>query len=245
MKRLVLVRHGKSQWNLENRFTGWTDVDLVDQGIDEAKKASNLLLSSGYDFDYIFTSVLKRAIRTQWIICEGMDRLWLPVEKSWKLNERHYGDLQGKNKEEMAKEVGDEQVHIWRRSYDQAPPALSETDPRHPKNEELYRDLDPKLLPATESLKTTVDRVIPFWNERICPMLQDNRRVLICAHGNSLRALVKHLGHIPDNQIPSVNIPTGSPLIFEFNDQLKTQKAFYLDENTKAQAELDQAMELS
>lgn len=244
MYRLVLLRHGKSQWNLENRFTGWTDVDLVEEGIQEAQKASKLLLQDSYDFDYTFTSVLKRAIRTHWIICEGMDRLWLPVEKSWKLNERHYGSLQGKNKEEMAKEVGNEQVHIWRRSYDDAPPALKQTDSRHPKNEPLYRDLDPQVLPATESLKTTVDRVIPYWDNRISPMVKEGKRILIAAHGNSLRALVKHLGKIDDEKIPSVNIPTGSPLVFEFDKNLNTKTAFYLDGDPKAQNELDQAMEL-
>jgi len=228
MYKLVLVRHGESVWNLANRFTGWTDVDLSPTGIEEAKAAADLLKSEAFDFDIAYTSVLKRAIRTLWIILDGMDLMWLPVVRSWCLNERHYGALQGLNKSETAKKHGEEQVHIWRRSYDVRPPALEENDKRHPRFERRYADLSPEELPATECLKDTVARMLPYWHEVIAPDVKAGKRVLIVAHGNSLRALVKYLDDISDEKIPGLNIPTGIPLIYELGDDLRPLKHYYL-----------------
>jgi len=221
MKKLVLVRHGQSMWNLENRFTGWTDVDLSAQGIREAHEAAAVLQGEGYTFDLAFTSVLKRAIRTLWIILDDMDLMWLPVHRSWQLNERHYGALQGLNKKETAQQYGLDQVQIWRRSYDTPPGTLSEEDERHPCHDRRYAAVPRDHLPATESLKTTLDRVLPYWHETIVPQIEQGKRVLICAHGNSLRALVKMLDEISDDEITGFNIPTGIPLAYELDDNLK------------------------
>jgi 2,3-bisphosphoglycerate-dependent phosphoglycerate mutase len=236
--RLVLLRHGESLWNKENRFTGWTDVDLTDTGIAEARESGRLLREGGFDFDITFTSVLKRAIRTLWIVLEEMDRMWLPVEKSWQLNERMYGGLQGWDKAETAKEYGDEQVHIWRRSYDTPPMPLKDDDPRHPMHDPKYAGLSPEEIPATESLKDTVDRFLPYWHEAIAPTLKNGRRTIIVAHGNSLRGLVKHLDGISDDEIVKLNIPTGIPLVYELNDDLSPTKHYYLgDRETVEKAE--------
>jgi len=215
--KLVLVRHGESEWNKANLFTGWTDVDLSERGIEEAHLAGRWLREKGYTFDYAFTSVLKRAIRTLWIILDELDQMWIPEEKSWRLNERHYGALQGLNKAETAQKYGDEQVFIWRRSYDVPPPPLSPDDPRHPRFDPRYREVPECLLPASESLKDTLKRVKPYWESNIYPKLLQGKNVLIAAHGNSLRALVKHLNQISDEEIPHVNIPTGTPWIYEFD----------------------------
>jgi 2,3-bisphosphoglycerate-dependent phosphoglycerate mutase len=228
MPTLVLVRHGESAWNRENRFTGWTDVDLTEKGAAEAREAGRLLRAEGYDLDVAFTSVLKRAIRTLWIILEEMDRMWIPVHRSWRLNERHYGALQGLNKAETAARHGMEQVHIWRRSYDIPPPPLSADDPRHPGQDPRYRDLDPHDLPLTECLKDTVARFLPYWHETISPAVRAGRRVVIAAHGNSLRALVKYLDGIADEEIVGLNIPTGIPLIYELDRDLRPLRHFYL-----------------
>jgi len=228
MVKLVLMRHGESQWNLENRFTGWTDVDLTDKGREEARKAGELLKEQGYDFDLAFTSVLRRAIRTLWITLDALDRMYIPVEHSWRLNERHYGALQGLNKAETAAKFGDEQVLIWRRAYAIAPDPLSPDDERHPRFDARYRNLDPALLPATECLKDTVARVVPYWNENIVPALKAGKRVLIAAHGNSLRALIKHLDNISDDDIVGLNIPTAQPLVYELDDDLKPIRHYYL-----------------
>jgi 2,3-bisphosphoglycerate-dependent phosphoglycerate mutase len=217
--KLVLCRHGQSDWNLRNLFTGWTDIDLTDKGIDEATTAGRQLRDLGIEFDIAYTSVLKRAIRTLWIMLDEMDRMWIPVVRDWRLNERHYGALQGLNKAETAAKYGDEQVHIWRRSYDIPPPALDADDERHPSHDPRYRGIDG--LPATESLKTTLDRVRPCWIEVIAPELEAGRNVLIAAHGNSLRALVKMLDEISDEDITGFNIPTGIPLVYELDDDLK------------------------
>ena len=225
MRKLVLLRHGESSWNRENRFTGWTDVDLSLKGIDEARSAGQLLKDGGYDFDLAFTSVLKRAIRTLWIALEELDRMWLPVEKSWRLNERHYGDLQGLNKAEMAAKFGEDQVHVWRRSYDAPPPALKRDDPRYEARDPRYGGIE---VPRTECLKDTVARVIPYWNSAIAPAARAGRRVLIAAHGNSLRALVKHLDDIGDGEIVGLNIPTGIPLVYELDDTLRPIRHYYL-----------------
>ena len=234
--KLVLLRHGQSEWNLENRFTGWTDVGLTSQGETEAATAGEQLLAGGYDFDICFTSVLKRAILTLHITLEVMDRLWLPVEKHWRLNERHYGALQGLNKAETAEEHGEEQVHVWRRSYDIPPPALDPEDPRHPGNDPRYSSMAPDLLPATESLALVVDRMLPFWHDRIVPAIRSGKRVLVAAHGNSLRALVKHLDGISDEEIPSLNIPTGIPLVYELDDSLNPLDRYYLGDPEVAAA---------
>ncbi len=215
--KLVLVRHGESEWNRANLFTGWTDVDLTERGVEEAHLAGKWLKEKGFTFDIAFTSVLKRAIRTLWIILDELDQMWIPEEKSWRLNERHYGALQGLNKAEMAKKYGEEQVFIWRRSYDVPPPPLDPDDPRHPRFDPRYRNVDPHYLPASESLKDTLNRVKPFWEQRIWPELLSGKQVLIAAHGNSLRALVKHLNQISDEEIPHVNIPTGTPWVYEFD----------------------------
>jgi 2,3-bisphosphoglycerate-dependent phosphoglycerate mutase len=228
MIKLVLVRHGESTWNRENRFTGWTDVDLSEQGVSEARAAGKLLREGGYVFDLAHTSVLKRAIRTLWLVLEELDQMWLPVEKSWRLNERHYGALQGLNKAEMAAKYGDEQVHIWRRSFDVLPPALEQSDPRWDGRQARYSDLAPGEVPLTESLKTTCERFMPYWNGAIVPQLKAGKRVLIAAHGNSLRALVKHLDGVSDAEIPSLNIPTGIPLVYELDAKLRPVKHYYL-----------------
>jgi 2,3-bisphosphoglycerate-dependent phosphoglycerate mutase len=223
--RLVLLRHGESTWNRENRFTGWTDVDLAPSGIEEARNAARQLKSGGYDFDIAYTSVLKRAIRTLWIALDELDRLWLPVEKSWRLNERHYGALQGLNKAEMAAKFGDAQVLTWRRSYDIPPPELSPADERYEGNDPRYAGVK---VPRTECLKDTVARVLPYWNGTIAPAVRAGKRVLIAAHGNSLRALVKHLDGIGDAEIVGLNIPTGIPLVYELDDALRPRKHYYL-----------------
>jgi 2,3-bisphosphoglycerate-dependent phosphoglycerate mutase len=237
MHRLVLLRHGESVWNKENRFTGWTDVDLSEKGLTEAKKAGQLLKKEGLVFDLAYTSVLKRAIRTLWITIDEMDLMWIPVHRSWRLNERHYGALQGLNKAEMAAKYGEDQVLVWRRSYDTQPPALEKTDERYPGHDPRYRDLDPKDVPLTECLKDTVARFLPYWHETIAPTINSGKRVIIAAHGNSLRALVKYLDNIPEDEIVNLNIPTGMPLVYELDDQLKPLQHYYLgdaDEVKKA-----------
>lgn len=239
MENLVLVRHGQSVWNMENRFTGWTDVDLTEQGKEEARWAGRQLLAEKFEFDIAFTSVLKRAIRTLWIILDEMDLMYLPYEIAWQLNERHYGALQGLNKAEMTLKYGKEQVHLWRRSYDVPPPPLDWDDPRHPRFDPRYKHVDPKLLPACESLKMTLERVLPYWHEKIAPRLQAGQRVLIVAHGNSLRALVKYLDNISDEEIPELNIPTGIPLAYSLDKDLKVISRRYLadEETVRAAAE--------
>lgn len=234
MYKLVLVRHGESVWNKENRFTGWTDVELSSKGVLEAKEAGKLLKSEGYTFDIAFTSVLKRAIHTLWIVLEEMDLMWLPVVRNWRLNERHYGALQGLNKSEMAEKHGAEQVHIWRRSYDIQPPALTPDDPANPAKDRRYNDLKPEEVPMTECLKDTVNRFLPYWHDIISPTIKKGKRVIIAAHGNSLRALVKYLDNISDEDIPGLNIPTGIPLIYELDENLKPLKHYYLGDPEKA-----------
>jgi 2,3-bisphosphoglycerate-dependent phosphoglycerate mutase len=228
MHTVVLLRHGESTWNKENRFTGWTDVDLTEKGRQEAASAGELLAAGGYTFDIAFTSVLKRALRTNWIVLDTLDRLWIPVERNWRLNERHYGGLQGLNKAETAMQHGEAQTKIWRRSYDVPPPPLALDDPRHPSHDPRYADLTPDERPATESLKDTVARFLPYWTRTIGPAIRAGRRVLITAHGNSLRALVKHLDRISDADIAELNIPTGIPLIYELDDRLSPIRHFYL-----------------
>ena len=226
--KLVLLRHGESIWNKANRFTGWTDVDLSPKGIEEAKTSGEVLKKEGYAFDIAFTSVLKRAIKTLWIVQDIMDLMWIPVYRSWRLNEKHYGALQGLNKAETAKKYGDEQVLLWRRAYDIQPPALEETDKRHPIHDPRYKNLDKKDIPSTECLKDTVERFLPYWHETIVPVLKSGKKVMLSAHGNSLRALVKYLDNVPDEQIVKLNIPTGIPLIYELNSELKPVKHYYL-----------------
>jgi 2,3-bisphosphoglycerate-dependent phosphoglycerate mutase len=228
MTKLVLLRHGESTWNEENRFTGWTDVDLSMKGLAEAKRAGQKLKAEGLTFDIAFTSVLKRAIRTLWIALDEMDLMWIPIENSWRLNERHYGALQGLNKAETATKYGEEQVLKWRRSYDVQPPALTEDDPRYPGNDPRYRDLDPRDVPHTECLKDTVARFLPYWHETIAPAIRSGERVMIAAHGNSLRALVKYLDNISDQEIVALNIPTGIPLVYELDADLKPIQHYYL-----------------
>jgi 2,3-bisphosphoglycerate-dependent phosphoglycerate mutase len=225
---LVLLRHGESIWNKENRFTGWTDVDLSRQGIKEAQDAGQVLKEKGYTFDVAFTSVQKRAIRTLWLVLDEMDLMWIPVYRSWRLNERHYGALQGLNKSETAAKYGEEQVLIWRRSYDIRPPSLEKTDERYPGNDPIYADLDEKDIPLTECLKDTVERFLPYWHEVLAPTVKSGKRVIISAHGNSLRALVKYLDHISDDDIVRLNIPTGIPLVYELDGELKPIKSYYL-----------------
>ncbi|MGE3343869.1 MAG: 2,3-diphosphoglycerate-dependent phosphoglycerate mutase [Vicinamibacterales bacterium] len=225
---LVLLRHGQSTWNLENRFTGWTDVDLTPQGHTEAREAARLLREGHYTFDVAYTSVLKRAIRTCWIVQDELDLLWIPVERSWRLNERHYGALQGLNKAETTAKHGEAQTHIWRRSYDTPPPPLDLSDPRHPSHDPRYASLTADECPATESLKDTVARFLPYWTEVIAPAISAGQRVLITAHGNSLRALVKYLDGISDEAIAELNIPTGIPLVYELDAALKPVRRFYL-----------------
>lgn len=234
MHKLVLLRHGESTWNKENRFTGWTDVDLSEKGREEARAAGQLLKKEGFHFDLGFTSVLKRAIRTQWIVCDEMDLLWIPIRKSWRLNERHYGALQGLNKAETAAKYGDEQVHIWRRSYDVLPPLLESSDDRHPARDPRYAG--EKDMPAGESLKTTVDRMLPYWTNEIAPEVLKGKKVLVAAHGNSLRALVKHLDRMSDEAIMGLNIPTGVPLVYELNDKLEPIKHYYLGDQAAIEA---------
>jgi 2,3-bisphosphoglycerate-dependent phosphoglycerate mutase len=228
MHRLILLRHGESDWNRENRFTGWTDVDLSQAGIEEARRGGQVLLEQGFTFDVAFTSVLKRAIRTLWIVLDGMDLMWVPVHRSWRLNERHYGALQGLNKAETAAQYGEEQVKLWRRSYDIRPPALEISDPRFPGHDRPYADLSEQELPRTECLKDTVARFLPYWHERIVPAILSGKQVLIAAHGNSLRALVKHLDNISDDDIVNLNIPTGMPLLYELDDHLRPIRHEYL-----------------
>lgn len=237
--KIVLLRHGESVWNKENKFTGWTDVDLSEKGLAEAAQAGKTLLKEGYTFDVAYTSVLKRAIRTLWLTLDGMDLMWVPVIRDWRLNERHYGDLQGLNKSDTAKKFGDEQVHIWRRSYDTPPPDLDKSDERWPGHDPRYSSVPADQLPLTESLKTTVDRVVPYWEEVIAPAVKAGKKVLIAAHGNSLRALVKYLDGISEEEILKLNIPTGSPLVYELDENLKPIKNYYLgdaDAIAKAQA---------
>jgi 2,3-bisphosphoglycerate-dependent phosphoglycerate mutase len=229
MRKLVLLRHGQSLWNLENRFTGWTDVDLSEKGIREAHDAGKLLRSEGYIFDMAYTSFLKRAIRTLWIVLDNMDLMWIPVEKSWRLNERHYGALQGLSKQVTADKYGIEQVHIWRRSYDVSPPSLTDDDPRHPKYDPRYAQLRETELPKTESLKDTLNRTLPYWNDKIAQTLHHGKKVLVSAHGNSLRAIVKYLDSISENDITELNIPTGIPLVYELDENLKPITHYYLE----------------
>ena len=239
MYKVVLLRHGESHWNKENRFTGWTDVDLSEKGTEEAHKAGQTLKKEGYIFDIAYTSVLKRAIRTLWITLDEMDLMWIPVIRNWRLNERHYGALQGLNKADTAKKFGEEQVKIWRRSYDTQPPALEETDERFPGNDPRYAELKKTELPLTECLKDTVERFVPYWKETITPTIKSGKRVLIAAHGNSLRALVKYLDNVPDAEIVGLNIPTGIPLVYELDEKLNSIKSYYLgdaDEIAKASA---------
>ena len=238
MKKLVLLRHGESIWNQENRFTGWTDVDLTPQGLKEAQNAGRLLRENGFIFDMAHTSVLKRAIRTLWIALDEMDQMWIPVELSWRLNERHYGALQGLNKAETAKQYGDKQVLIWRRSYDTRPPAITAEDKRYPGFDIRYRTLPFDDIPTAESLKDTVARFLPYWNETIAPQIQSGQNIIIVAHGNSLRALIKYLDNISDQDILKCNIPTGIPLVYELNGDLKPLRNYYLGNS----AEIDGAI---
>jgi 2,3-bisphosphoglycerate-dependent phosphoglycerate mutase len=231
--KIVFLRHGESLWNRDGRFTGWTDVALSDQGVAEARQAGHLLRAAGFTFDQAHTSVLKRAIQTLWRALEEMDQMWIPVYRSWRLNERHYGALQGLNKKETAKEFGEKQVHQWRRSYDIPPPALAWDDERHPRFDPRYGSLTNEELPATESLKNTLERVMPYWHETIIPELQAGQKLLIAAHGNSLRALVKYLDGISDEEIPGLNIPTGYPLVYELDDQFKAAHHYYLGDQEK------------
>lgn len=237
--KLVLIRHGESEWNKLNLFTGWMDCDLSEKGHEEAKQAGILLKEEGYDFDICYTSYLKRAIHTLNHVLDGLDRNWLPVVKSWKLNERHYGALQGLNKSETAEKYGEDQVKIWRRSFNITPPALEKDDDRHPLKQEPYRDVDPSLLPATESLEITIERAVPYFNEVIRPQMEAGKRVIIAAHGNSLRALVKYFDNISDEDIIGVNIPTGVPLVYEFDDKFNVIKSYYLGDQEAIAAKMN------
>ena len=228
MHKLVLLRHGESTWNKENRFTGWTDVDLTDKGREEAEAAGQLLKKEGFSFDLAYCSVLKRALRTLWIVLDELDELWIPVEKSWRLNERHYGGLQGLNKSETAAKHGEDQVLIWRRSYDVPPPALEQSDERYPGLDPRYKDVSTSELPLTECLKDTVDRFLPYWHEVIAPQVKAGKKVVIAAHGNSLRALVKYLDNLSEEEVLKLNIPTSVPLVYELDDHLKPLKRYYL-----------------
>jgi len=230
MKRIVLLRHGESEWNLENRFTGWTDVGLSEKGWKEAEKAGEILRQEGYIFDLAFTSYLRRAVATLWVVLDKMDLMWIPEIKSWRLNERHYGALQGLNKAETAKAYGEEQVHVWRRSYDIPPPELEISDPRYPGKELKYGDLSTDELPKAESLKDTVARFLPYWHNEIAPRIREGKKIIIVAHGNSLRALVKYLDNISDEEIPELNIPTGVPLVYDLDDDLKPISHRYLSD---------------
>jgi 2,3-bisphosphoglycerate-dependent phosphoglycerate mutase len=236
MHKLVLLRHGESLWNRENRFTGWTDVDLTDHGREEARRAGRLLKESGYGFDVAYTSVLKRAVKTLWLALEEMDQMWIPIHNSWRLNERHYGALQGLNKAETAQKFGEEQVLVWRRSYDTPPPALAADDPRHPGGDPRYATLSSAELPRTECLKDTVARFLPYWHETIAPSVRSGRRVVIAAHGNSIRALVKYLDDVSDADIVGLNIPTAIPLVYELDDTLKPLRHYYLGDPSMIEA---------
>ncbi|WP_269901176.1 2,3-diphosphoglycerate-dependent phosphoglycerate mutase [Paenalcaligenes faecalis] len=238
MYKLVLMRHGESQWNLENRFTGWTDVDLTEDGRDQAKQAGELLKENGFKFDIAFSSVLKRAIRTLWIVLDTMDSVHIPVGKTWRLNERHYGALQGLNKAETAEKYGDEQVLVWRRAYAIGPDPVAEDDPRHPKNDPRYANLTADQLPATECLEQTVARVVPFWNDSIAPAIRSGRNVLVTAHGNSLRALIKHLDNISEEDIVHLNLPTGQPLVYELDENLKPIRHYFLGDEDAIKAQM-------
>jgi len=239
MYKVVLLRHGESVWNKKNYFTGWTDVDLSEKGVEEAHEAARLLEEGGYTFDIAFTSVLKRAIRTLWIVLEDMDLMWIPVVRSWRLNERMYGDLQGLNKAETAEKHGQEQVHIWRRSYDTPPPEMDRSDERHPINDRRYADLPTDEVPGTECLKDTVERFLPYWTDAIVPAIKAGKRVVIAAHGNSLRALVKYLDDISDEEIPGLNIPTGVPLVYELDKDMRPIKHYYLGDQEAVQAAIN------
>ncbi len=241
MYKVVLLRHGESIWNKENLFTGWTDVDLSEKGIEEATQAGRMLREQGFEFDIAYTSVLKRAIRTLWIALDQMDLLWIPVEHDWRLNERHYGALQGLNKAETAAKYGESQVKIWRRSYDIRPPALEVTDARYPGKDPRYRNLTKPQLPLTECLKDTVDRFLPCWHEVIAPSIRSGEKVLIAAHGNSLRALVKYLEDIPDEEIVDLNIPTGVPMVEELDENLKSVRRYYLGDAAQIEAAVGKA----
>lgn len=241
MHKVVLLRHGESLWNRENRFTGWTDVGLTERGVEEAKEAAHLLTDGGYTFDVAFTSVLSRAIKTLWVVLDGMDLMWIPEHKSWRLNERHYGALQGLDKAETAALHGDAQVQIWRRSYRVPPPPLEPDDERAPAKDPRYPDLEPSELPLTESLEDTVKRFLPYWNETIVPAIRSGQRVLIAAHGNSLRALVQHLDHMSEEDVIDLNIPTGIPLVYELDDDLKPVRHYYLGDPEAAAAVAAQA----
>jgi 2,3-bisphosphoglycerate-dependent phosphoglycerate mutase len=236
---ITLLRHGESTWNKENRFTGWTDVDLSEKGLQEAHEAGKLLKKEGFTFDLAYTSVLKRAIRTLWITLDEMDLMWIPVYRSWRLNERHYGALQGLNKSEMAQKYGEQQVLVWRRSYDTQPPALEKSDERHPSHDPRYKDLDPLDIPSTECLKDTVARFVPYWQDVVAPVVKSGMKVIIAAHGNSLRALVKYLDKVSDEEIVSLNIPTGIPLIYELDENLQPIKHYYLGDPEKVKAAMD------
>jgi 2,3-bisphosphoglycerate-dependent phosphoglycerate mutase len=239
MFKVVLIRHGESTWNKENRFTGWTDVDLSEKGMSEAEKGGLVLKKEGFVFDVAYTSVLKRAIRTLWTVLDKMDLMYIPVYNSWRLNERHYGSLQGLNKSEMAAKFGDDQVLVWRRSYDVPPPPLEANDPRSPKNDPRYKNMDSKDIPLTECLKDTVARFLPYWHETIAPAIKSGKRVIIAAHGNSLRALVKYLDNISDEEIVHLNIPTGMPLVYELDDDLKAIKHYYLGDPEEVKKAMD------
>jgi 2,3-bisphosphoglycerate-dependent phosphoglycerate mutase len=239
MRKLVLIRHGESEWNRENRFTGWTDVDLSEKGRAEAHEAGHVLKAAGYTFDVAYTSVLKRAIRTLWIVQDEMDLMWIPVHRSWRLNERHYGALQGLNKAETAAKFGEAQVKIWRRSYDVRPPALTPDDERYPGYDPRYQNLLSSELPLTECLKDTVERFLPYWHRTIAPAVLEEQRVLIAAHGNSLRALVKYLDDVSEEAIVDMNIPTGMPLVYELDDALKPLRRYYLGDPEKVKAAMD------
>jgi 2,3-bisphosphoglycerate-dependent phosphoglycerate mutase len=239
VKKLVLIRHGESTWNKENRFTGWTDVDLSDKGRQEALDAASVLKREGYVFDVAYTSVLKRAIRTLWTVLDGMDLMWIPVHRSWRLNERHYGALQGLNKAETAAKFGEDQVKVWRRSYDIPPPVLTPDDPRYPGNDPRYQGLSKEELPLTECLKDTVARFLPLWHETVAPAIRAGKRVIIAAHGNSLRALVKYLDGVSEADIVELNIPTGMPLVYELDDDLKPLNRYYLGDPEKVKAAMD------
>jgi 2,3-bisphosphoglycerate-dependent phosphoglycerate mutase len=239
MYKIVLLRHGESVWNKENLFTGWTDVDLSEKGVEEAHESAKLLSEGGYTFDVAFTSVLKRAIRTLWIVLEDMDLMWIPVERSWRLNERMYGDLQGLNKAETAEKFGQEQVHVWRRSYDTPPPAMDMNDDRHPIMERRYAHLPTDEVPSTECLKDTVERFLPYWVDAIVPAVKAGKKVIIAAHGNSLRALVKYLDNVSDEEIPGLNIPTGVPLVYELDNDMHPIKHYYLGDQEAVQAAIN------
>jgi len=239
MYKVVLLRHGESVWNKENLFTGWTDVDLSEKGVEEAHTAAKLLAEGGFTFDIAFTSVLKRAIRTLWIVMEDMDLMWIPVVRSWRLNERHYGDLQGLNKAQTAAKFGDEQVLVWRRSYDTPPPALSLDDERYPGKDRRYAHMPTDEVPLTECLKDTVERFLPYWVDAIVPAIKEGKRVIIAAHGNSIRALVKYLDNISDEEIPGLNIPTGIPLVYELNEDMRPIRNYYLGDQAAVEAAIN------